>query len=79
MGARSRFVLAVTLAACSAPREAAPRLESVASSERLAPAPSADLSIYFGRKLAEPMSYLGADWLERSSREEEERPEHVST
>jgi ubiquinone/menaquinone biosynthesis C-methylase UbiE len=30
-----------------------------------------------GRALATPMSYRGADWLERADRESTERPEHV--
>lgn len=32
---------------------------------------------YMGRRMAEPMSYLGADWLERPNRDEEQKPEHV--
>jgi len=32
---------------------------------------------YKGRVIAETMSYLGADWLIRESREEEERPEEM--
>lgn len=32
---------------------------------------------YLGRKLAAPMGYGAADWLERSDREETEKPEHV--
>ena len=34
-------------------------------------------SAYLGRKLASPMSFEGADWLERTDRETTERPEHV--
>jgi ubiquinone/menaquinone biosynthesis C-methylase UbiE len=30
-----------------------------------------------GRVLASPMSYLGADWLEREDREKTDKPEHV--
>jgi ubiquinone/menaquinone biosynthesis C-methylase UbiE len=30
-----------------------------------------------GRKMAQPMSYQGADWLERPNRDEEQQPEHV--
>ena len=32
---------------------------------------------YLGRTLASPMSYQGADWLERADRETTEQPEHV--
>lgn len=32
---------------------------------------------YKGREIAETMSFLGADWLVRESREEEERPEEM--
>lgn len=32
---------------------------------------------YKGREIADTMSYLGADWLIRESREEEERPEEM--
>jgi ubiquinone/menaquinone biosynthesis C-methylase UbiE len=31
--------------------------------------------VYMGRRIAEVMSYLGADWLVRESREQEERPD----
>lgn len=30
-----------------------------------------------GRKLAEPMSYRGADWLDRKDRDAKQQPEHV--
>lgn len=33
--------------------------------------------IYLGRKLAPPMSYLGADWLDRPNRDAVQQPEHV--
>lgn len=32
---------------------------------------------YMGRELATPMSYRGADWLERDDRETTEKPDHV--
>ena len=32
---------------------------------------------YMGRTLAQPMSYQGADWLDREDRETTEKPEHV--
>ena len=34
-------------------------------------------TMYLGRELAEPMSFLGADWLDRPEREKEEQPEHM--
>jgi ubiquinone/menaquinone biosynthesis C-methylase UbiE len=33
--------------------------------------------VYMGRTLAAPMSWQGADWLERTDREKTEQPEHV--
>ena len=33
--------------------------------------------VYLGRKLATPMSHLGAPWLERTTRDAEQQPEHV--
>jgi ubiquinone/menaquinone biosynthesis C-methylase UbiE len=43
-----------------------------------AAAPTVDPSgVYLGRKLAPPMSYLGADWLDRPNRDAVQRPEHV--
>ncbi len=33
--------------------------------------------VYMGRTIAAPMSYLGADWLERKDRDTTQRPEHV--
>src|SRR4051794_40600932 len=32
---------------------------------------------YMGRRVADVMSYLGADWLVRASREQEEHPEQM--
>ena len=32
---------------------------------------------YMGRKMAEPMGWQGADWLDRANRDEEQQPEHV--
>jgi len=43
-----------------------------------APVPQVDPpGYYMGRQMAAPMSYLGADWLERPNRDEEQQPEHV--
>ncbi len=42
------------------------------------PAPLAPrASDYLGRPIAQPMSYAGADWLDRPDREAREQPEHV--
>ncbi len=40
------------------------------------PEPPRD-GVYMGRRIAAPMSHLGAGWLERASRESEQKPEHV--
>jgi ubiquinone/menaquinone biosynthesis C-methylase UbiE len=42
-----------------------------------AAAGTATAGVYMGRPLAPPMSYRGADWLDRADRDETERPEHV--
>lgn len=41
------------------------------------PATSDPPGTYMGRTLAAPMSYRGADWLDRGDRETTEQPEHV--
>jgi cyclopropane fatty-acyl-phospholipid synthase-like methyltransferase len=41
------------------------------------PAASDPPGTYMGRTLATPMSYQGADWLDRGDREATEQPEHV--
>ena len=33
--------------------------------------------VYMGRVMAEPMSYRGADWLDRPNRDATQKPEHV--
>ncbi len=43
----------------------------------LAASAQADDGRYLGRRLAQPMSYLGADWLDRSDRDVVQQPEHV--
>lgn len=71
----------VALAACgrAVERSRAPSPSPEVSAARAAPSgPVADApGEYLGRKLAPPMSYLGAEWLERPEREVEEKPEHV--
>lgn len=63
-------------------------LACLRAAEKAAPVPSAapgtsaattadPPGTYLGRTLATPMSYRGADWLEREDREATERPEHV--
>jgi ubiquinone/menaquinone biosynthesis C-methylase UbiE len=41
------------------------------------PAPHADDHTYAGRPIAQTMSYLGADWLDRADRAEREQPDRV--
>ncbi|MDB4944691.1 MAG: ubiE 5 [Labilithrix sp.] len=48
-----------------------------AEAEAGAAAPAAAETSYMGRRLAEPMSYRGADWLDRADRAATEQPEHV--
>ncbi len=55
--------------------EASVAVPSLAPSANEAPPPKD--GVYLGRRLATPMSYQGATWLERASRDETERPEHV--
>jgi SAM-dependent methyltransferase len=40
-------------------------------------APSSTSTTYMGRTIATPMSYRGADWLDRPYREATQKPEHV--
>ena len=61
---RSIFLIFVVLFACK--KQPEPPAAS-------APAPTA----YMGRPIAQPMSYAGADWLDRPDREAREQPEHV--
>lgn len=81
------LALALWAAACSreAPKPTAtpppievpkPSARPEASAAPVAPLPPAS-SVHLGRKLASPMGFEGADWLERTDRETTERPEHV--
>ncbi len=73
---------APTAPLAATPTIASPPSASAASSS-LPPRSSVALppppvrGVYLGRTLAKPMSYQGADWLERSDREVTDRPEHV--
>jgi predicted methyltransferase len=73
------FVAASTVAgaACSRPRPTGagggPSTTSTATADAKADPPGT----YMGRTLASPMSYHGADWLDREDREATEKPEHV--
>jgi ubiquinone/menaquinone biosynthesis C-methylase UbiE len=49
----------------------------VACGSSAAPAPSSGSGTYAGRPIAQTMSYLGADWLDRPERAAREQPEHV--
>jgi ubiquinone/menaquinone biosynthesis C-methylase UbiE len=56
----------------------APATPAATASDATAPVPSVDpQGFYLGRKLTEPMSYRGADWLDRANRDAVQRPEHV--
>jgi ubiquinone/menaquinone biosynthesis C-methylase UbiE len=46
-------------------------------SSATAPAPAAGSATYAGRPIAQTMSYLGADWLDRPDREAREQPDRV--
>jgi SAM-dependent methyltransferase len=59
----------VDAAAVVAPAVSAPRDPPVA--------PLDPPGTYMGRTLAAPMSYLGADWLDRPNRDAVQRPQHV--
>jgi predicted methyltransferase len=84
---RRRHVLFCTLAltaACSrsappskgdAPFAAPPKSSAPPASSSESPADPP--GTYMGRTLAKPMSYLGADWLDRKDREATQMPEHV--
>jgi ubiquinone/menaquinone biosynthesis C-methylase UbiE len=59
---RVRAVYLALFAACSSPA---------------APAPSSGSNVYAGRPIAQTMSYLGADWLDRADRDAREQPDRV--
>lgn len=66
-----RRALVVVLAACSSPAPA-PAPAPAASS-----APAAGSGTYEGRPIAQTMSYLGAEWLDRPERAVREQPDVV--
>jgi ubiquinone/menaquinone biosynthesis C-methylase UbiE len=72
--ASSAFEPRATATATSEPAAIVP--SAAPSADEAPPTPPKD-GIYLGRRLATPMSYQGASWLERASRDETERPEHV--
>ena len=70
---------ALVLAACSRAADVR-RADPVASAGAVGGGPPALVDppgTYLGRTLASPMSYRGADWLDRGDRETTEQPEHV--
>jgi predicted methyltransferase len=71
LGRRLVFLLAI--AACSRTSEPKARIEPDAAAADEVDPPR----VYMGRTLAQPMSWQGADWLERKDRETTEKPEHV--
>ena len=82
------LAVVLALAGCSRPPEpgtgsSSPSSSSSSSSSspsppvpRAAP-PRADSVMYAGRPIAQTMSYLGADWLDRADRAEREQPDRV--
>ena len=73
------LLLLVALTSAAACRRAADKPAPIPSA---APGTSAATAAdppgtYLGRTLATPMSYRGADWLDREDRETTEQPEHV--
>jgi ubiquinone/menaquinone biosynthesis C-methylase UbiE len=80
--ARLTTLLAVLLFVTPVPAfqaPAAPAKKAPAKKGKAPKKPRHDESgrTYMGREIADVMSYLGADWLVRESREEEERPEEM--
>ncbi|CAN5285411.1 class I SAM-dependent methyltransferase [soil metagenome] len=67
-----RIVVVLALVACSSPSPAPAPAPAVGSSS----GPSRS-DTYEGRPIAQTMSYLGADWLERPDRAEREQPDVV--
>ena len=65
----SLFALSLALAALGAPAQEAPDLPRALKPVRTPPA----LKEYKGRRIAQTMHYLGAEWLTRDNREQEER------
>ncbi len=65
------LALALVLAACDSEPTAAPSPRPSPSAEPVGSAPPAD-GTYMGRTLATTMSHLGADWLTRDNRDDEE-------
>ncbi len=73
---RALAIGALALAvACSRPPEPPPGAGSAPPAPL--PAPQAGSGTYAGRPIAQTMSYLGADWLERADRAEREQPDRV--
>jgi SAM-dependent methyltransferase len=72
-GRAAALLWVLACASCSTDRSKE-RATSIARAEVDAPTSA---SAYLGRELAAPMSWLGADWLERPEREREEQPEHM--
>ena len=71
----SSFALAIALALHGCSR--APSTGQASPGASTAPASTDPPGTYMGRTLASPMSYQGADWLDRADRETTEQPEHV--
>lgn len=71
---RRRVALVVMLAACRGPKPEPQPTPAPSPSSLPLPSPS---GTYRGRVLAQPMSYRGADWLDRPDRLAREQPDKV--
>lgn len=80
-GALAVLALAVVVpvpAAAQTAAETKPKTKSKAGARARRPrSPHGPPATYMGRSIAEVMSYLGADWLVRESREKEEQPDRM--
>ena len=80
---RLRFVVAIALsgvvagAGCSRATRNGTASGGTGTGPSTGAATSDPPGTYMGRTLATPMSYHGADWLDRTDRETTEQPEHV--
>lgn len=74
---RRSLFLAVALALSALSGCSRAQSEARAGAASSAARPLDPPGTYMGRPLAQPMSYRGADWLDREDREATEKPEHV--
>lgn len=71
-------IVAIGGVSCSSQVEVAPPTQAAATYEiRAAHSPDGIGKFYMGREIAQVMGHLGAGWLERSSRDREEKPQQA--